>query len=162
MHRHANNCPLCNPDPSRTLFDSNNFTVALGATSREYIIFPRDHITSLADIPESWLDEFHHLKDLIHRMIRADCGSSALYEHAGQNGWDLYFDHRDDHDHAHMHCIPSLAVSRLMNVLMPDSRVLSSWRDLWRLRRESLVGLPYVYLEDETGRCLVVSDEKAG
>ena len=95
-------------------------------------------------------------------MIRVDRGSSVLYEHAGRNGWDLYLDHRDDHDHAHMHCIPSLAVNRLMNVLMPDSRVLSSWRDLWRLRRESLVGLPYVYLEDETGRCLVVSDEKAG
>lgn len=151
-------CPLCNSDSSRTLLDSNHFSVVSGATSREYIIFPREHIASLADIPESWLDEFHRLKELVHRMIRADRGSSALYEHAGKNGWDALLDHRDDHDHAHMHCAPSLAGSGVARIVTPDRRDLSSWRDLWHLRRASLAGIPYLYLEDEAGRCPVISD----
>jgi len=162
IHRHMIKCPLCDSDPSRTLLDSNHFSVASGPTSREYIIFPKEHITSLADIPESWLEEFHRLKELIHRMIRADRGSSALYEHAGRNGWGLYLDHQDDHDHAHMHCAPSLVRSGVRRIVTPDCRILSSWRDLWHLRRESLAGLPYVYLEDETGRRLVVSDGGTG
>ncbi|MBN1882037.1 MAG: hypothetical protein JW885_07685 [Deltaproteobacteria bacterium] len=152
------NCPLCHSDPSLTLLESNHFSVASAAASREYIIYPREHITSLADIPESWLEEFHRLKELVHRMIRADCGSSALYEYAGRNGWDSYLDHRDDHDHAHMHCASSLAASGVGRIVTPDCRILTSWRDIWHLRRESLAGLPYLYLEDETGRCVVMSD----
>jgi hypothetical protein len=158
MYRHAASCPLCDSDPSWTLLDSNHFSVSSGPTSREYIIFPKEHITSLADIPEAWLEEFHRLTELIHRMIRADRGSSALYEHAGLNGWDSLLNHRDDHDHAHMHCAPSLAEGGVTRIATPDCRVLASWRDLWRLRRESLAGLPYLYLEDESGRRLVVSD----
>jgi len=144
------------------LLDSNNFSVASSLTSREYLIFPKEHITSLADIPESWLEEFRGLRELVRRMIRADRGSSTLYEHAGLNGWARHLGHRDDHDHAHMHCAPSPALSGVRRIVTPDCRVLSSWRDLWRLRRESLAGLPYVYLEDETGRRLVVSDGETG
>jgi galactose-1-phosphate uridylyltransferase len=153
-------CPLCAPDLSLKLIESNHFSVISGIAPKEYIIFPKEHITTLADIPEHWLEEFRRLKELIHRMIRADRGSSALYEHAGRDGWDPHLDHRDDHDHAHMHCAPSLAGRGVQHIVTPESMVLSSWRDLWSLRRESLAGLPYFYLEDETGRRLVLSHEK--
>jgi len=116
----------------------------------------------LADIPESWLEEFRRLKELIHRMIRADRGSSALYEHSGRDGWDPHLNHRDEHDHAHMHCAPSLAESGVERIVTPDCRKLSSWRDLWRLRRDALAGLPYLYLEDEAGHRLVVSGDDTG
>jgi len=146
-------CPLCDPNPADILFDSHNFYLMTSKSAGDAVIIPKGHYLTMADLPEEIIIEFEEMRSLVRRMLKADFGSCAFYEHTGQGlAWD-FVGHGDGHGHAHLHCActSNEFLTRLPGTYVP--REVESWKQVLDSRRG---GEHYFYFEDKNDRKFVV------
>ncbi len=149
-------CPLCNPVLHEVHFDTNNFYLMASKSTSDILIIPKDHYTTMVDIPREMIQEFDELRRLVRKMLRVDFGGCIFYEHTGGGPAWSFVGHGDGHGHAHLHCAP---VADGILKKLPDRCVnleVNSWEELWATKKGDAGQEHYFYFEDDNERKFVI------